>query len=529
MLSDLISAYGSKFLVAALGVSLALLCLFIVLWVLRNRAPSPFVRGGRNRQPRLQVLDAAAIDARRRIVLIRRDDVEHLVMIGGPTDLVIETGIGDERHYLTARALQAQAAEDEARLAHQAATSLPSAGPSSSAPLSRESRVEATGGVEREPQLSPRLQQSEPSARPPIQAIQPIAPKAESATPRPAPVSDRHVTESPKVEPVAAAVSQRHPAVSASALPASANPPAKADIAPPPIASPVTVAAAAAAPIDALEPAAGKAIVSGSFAPELHSEPEARPSVAAPQQTAPATVLTEPAFAATRHAPGTPMGAGEQAVRPPMPNEHERPVVAPSPNVVPQQSLPTAPAVEYGQSPHIEPPAVFDMQNTAGAAPGPNSNISPPLAEEILDAARTRVLASPADQGQVRPFNADRFAPDRERGLAGDTPVPPPARDESLAAREMSDFERVLEDEMALHIAADPGPPRPQASPAAPIPGLLPDTRSDRPRPPLGTMVANPAQSAAPAGVNPGQPAAEPNLQNEIARIFGEMSAGRNP
>ena len=115
MLDELISAYGSRFLVAALGVSLALLCLFIVLWVLRNRAPSPFVRGGRNRQPRLQVLDAAAIDTRRRIVLIRRDNVEHLVMIGGPTDLVIEAGIGDERHYMTTRALQVQAAEDEAR------------------------------------------------------------------------------------------------------------------------------------------------------------------------------------------------------------------------------------------------------------------------------------------------------------------------------------------------------------------------------------------------------------------------------
>jgi hypothetical protein len=49
MLDDLIAAYGNRFLVAALGVSLALLCLFIVLWILRNRAPSPFVRGGRNR------------------------------------------------------------------------------------------------------------------------------------------------------------------------------------------------------------------------------------------------------------------------------------------------------------------------------------------------------------------------------------------------------------------------------------------------------------------------------------------------
>lgn len=102
MIEELVAAYGNRFLVAALGVSLALLCLFIVLWLLRKRAPSPFLRGGRNRQPRLQILDAAAVDARRRLVLVRRDNVEHLVMIGGPTDIVIESGIGDERAYLSA-------------------------------------------------------------------------------------------------------------------------------------------------------------------------------------------------------------------------------------------------------------------------------------------------------------------------------------------------------------------------------------------------------------------------------------------
>src|SRR3954463_13528948 len=47
----------------------------------------------RGRQPRLAVIDAATIDGRRRLVLIRRDNVEHLVMIGGPTDVVIEANI----------------------------------------------------------------------------------------------------------------------------------------------------------------------------------------------------------------------------------------------------------------------------------------------------------------------------------------------------------------------------------------------------------------------------------------------------
>ncbi|EJC79510.1 ATP-dependent exonuclase V beta subunit, helicase and exonuclease domain-containing [Rhizobium leguminosarum bv. trifolii WSM2297] len=93
MLDDVVGAYGSRFLLAAGGVGLALLLLILVLWVIRSRAPSPFVRGGRNRQPRLQVLDAAAVDTRRRLVLVRRDDVEHLIMIGGPSDIVIESRI----------------------------------------------------------------------------------------------------------------------------------------------------------------------------------------------------------------------------------------------------------------------------------------------------------------------------------------------------------------------------------------------------------------------------------------------------
>ncbi|MBI5128033.1 MAG: flagellar biosynthetic protein FliO [Rhodopseudomonas palustris] len=45
------------------------------------------------RMPRLAVIDAAAVDGRRRLVLVRRDNVEHLLMIGGPSDIVVEPNI----------------------------------------------------------------------------------------------------------------------------------------------------------------------------------------------------------------------------------------------------------------------------------------------------------------------------------------------------------------------------------------------------------------------------------------------------
>lgn len=42
---------------------------------------------------RVGVVESASLDGRRRLVLVRRDNVEHLIMTGGPVDVVIETGI----------------------------------------------------------------------------------------------------------------------------------------------------------------------------------------------------------------------------------------------------------------------------------------------------------------------------------------------------------------------------------------------------------------------------------------------------
>jgi flagellar protein FliO/FliZ len=53
----------------------------------------PSSGGGRGRQPRLAVLVSAVVDAKRRLVLIRRDNSEHLLLIGGPSDVVVETNI----------------------------------------------------------------------------------------------------------------------------------------------------------------------------------------------------------------------------------------------------------------------------------------------------------------------------------------------------------------------------------------------------------------------------------------------------
>lgn len=45
---------------------------------------------------RLDIVEQANVDGRRRLIPIRRDDVEHLIMTGGPVDVVIETGIATQ-------------------------------------------------------------------------------------------------------------------------------------------------------------------------------------------------------------------------------------------------------------------------------------------------------------------------------------------------------------------------------------------------------------------------------------------------
>jgi flagellar protein FliO/FliZ len=79
--------------VVALVLVLALIALTV--WLLRRFGEGRIATsgGGRNRQQRLSVLDSAVVDARRRLVLIRRDNVEHLLLIGGPTDVVVEPNI----------------------------------------------------------------------------------------------------------------------------------------------------------------------------------------------------------------------------------------------------------------------------------------------------------------------------------------------------------------------------------------------------------------------------------------------------
>lgn len=75
------------------SIILIVIAVFVLIWLVRMLLSGRFSLR-HNPDLRLQVVDATAIDNRRKLVLVRRDNVEHLIVIGGQNDLVVESGIG---------------------------------------------------------------------------------------------------------------------------------------------------------------------------------------------------------------------------------------------------------------------------------------------------------------------------------------------------------------------------------------------------------------------------------------------------
>jgi len=80
--------------VIALAFVLALIAL--LNWAVRRYGIGGRMTATRGKSRRLQILEVAAIDARHRVVLLRRDETEHLVLLGSASDLVIESNIENQ-------------------------------------------------------------------------------------------------------------------------------------------------------------------------------------------------------------------------------------------------------------------------------------------------------------------------------------------------------------------------------------------------------------------------------------------------
>jgi hypothetical protein len=89
-LDTLVLAVAAVLFVAALGA--------LTVWAFRTFFGRQSGHGFRPREKRLGVVEWATVDTKRKLLLVRRDDTEILVLIGGPVDVVLETGIKGRPH-----------------------------------------------------------------------------------------------------------------------------------------------------------------------------------------------------------------------------------------------------------------------------------------------------------------------------------------------------------------------------------------------------------------------------------------------
>lgn len=357
----------SAMLWIGLGLILLIVVIAIALWLIRALRPalnlsSNTTRGGRVQ--RLAVTDAFPLDREgRKLVIIRRDNVEHLLLIGGTNDVVIEQGIVRGERGLRGRA------EGE--------------------PL-----VEPTEPAKPVVALQPNL--VAPPTAPPQAPQRPMAPPAPVAPPVPRPMAQPVMPAAGATSPAAAAAVARfevdferdvktmeHPATPAQA-PAPARPVAPA----PPLQQPPQVPQPFAVP-----PA--QPVVQ---APPQSSLLQSSPLQSSPLQSSPLQSSPPPRAEAPRAETSRPEPMSEMARR--LSEVLQRPIVPPGPRASVAPLIPPAPIPPANIPPANMPVPnmpVPNMEPEAAPAPPPPPARLPTESEmDMLEEEMAKLLGRPA-------------------------------------------------------------------------------------------------------------------------------------
>ncbi len=329
---------------AACGIAALVVLAILYRLVFAHRLRVP---GGRTRQPRLGLVDAFSLDGQRQLVLVRRDNVEHLVMIGGPNDVLVESQIN--------RALT------PARENSQASPLL--------APGAPGRRAEA------------------PLAAAPVVAE---APPSKVTVPAPAAAPASAAPKAPTPAPASAPKAPTPAPVAAPKAPAPALAPAAPTV---PVPAAPTAPASATAPLPAAAPAPGPK--------PIEPEPAARPAAAAP----PAAQPPEP----VRPAPTRPnmpppiVPASSSGNRATVTRPTEKVPAKPSPNPgnpsAPSAATPAPPRSERAES------AAAGAAVEPRSMPPPATTVAAASAAALQARPAAKALSSEGGQkfGEARP------------------------------------------------------------------------------------------------------------------------------
>ncbi|MCQ8782779.1 flagellar biosynthetic protein FliO [Mangrovibrevibacter kandeliae] len=364
-------------LVALFVIALAV----VLIWLARRTMGGALGVGPKSRAPRLAIVDATAIDPKRKLVLVRRDEVEHLVLIGGQNDILIEANIAR---------VPAARGRTEPQIRREPETAAPGrpAGPPRPQPPQQPRQPVQAAAPQTAPAVAPAVAPApRPAARalPPVPPVEPpreLAEAAEtpqSAAPAPAepPREERDVsvpwadrlaslpeieTPEPAAEPAAGSREQRPQEVVREA-PAAAvrRPPDKEKALPAaPTARPTPPRSVATPTL----PPAGEAGIRAQPAAQAASSP--RPSPAQPDAPAPVSPPIQPPQPRPPQRPATgetPLPSlssflargtgGQQEVRRPAP---PAPAEPPAPGEATPVSGETGSALP--PAPEVQPPVV---------------------------------------------------------------------------------------------------------------------------------------------------------------------------
>ncbi|HWJ73349.1 MAG TPA: flagellar biosynthetic protein FliO [Kaistia sp.] len=392
-LEPMLGTTGATIAQFAITLVIVAIIILIVFWLIRtftgNRIGTTAIRG---RQPRLSVLDALPVDQKRRLVLVRRDNVEHLILIGGPTDLVVEAAI----HRPSAAQRRAEAA---ARTAGQ--TQRYQSAPPIGEPMRGPAEDQFIDAAPAEPAA-----RSEP---PRVESVRAEPVRTGFVAPAAEPAAIADVPE--RVEPARAEAEQAAPAVETVVIAETFE---VVEVVAEPAAPTVRAPKAPAGPTRAMASFLG-AVGRGRTASEpVATEPQAEPrrpeppmrplgratplAPKAPEPPAEETIDVAPSIEPPRAEPLRPEPPRVEPVRP-----QQRPAMPPAPPVAPPvmgDEPYGAPTADPDHSPRFEP--IFDinpddvrdpgrpirpMREPAASAPFVEPPREPRLAEETIEEA----------------------------------------------------------------------------------------------------------------------------------------------
>ena len=392
--------------------------------------------GPRGRQPRLGIVDIYELDRQRQLILLRRDNVEHLLLVGGPNDVIVERNIH--------RGAGARLPVDEVAKVD---------------PLQEESAFEPARSTEPPVFQAPVFQM--PDLQPPAPRSQVSKAQAYSEPNSPAAAPDLAAMPKPRGDDPEE--------------PKTAPKPSKADIIaakaarrnPPPLANLKAEAPDRQRPTEARSDAADEPPVPAAATPNANEVVEAPPTPVAPPVTEPAR--TEPPMRPQPTAKPAPMVEQVPAVPPPLARPtSSRPVdaailsdmarqleealrrpsaaISPSPQAVPPKA--STPLAEPKPAPRPEP--VLDPMKTEKSAPDRPVDPMAAAMAEPADAEPPQAAVPPkADPSTVKPSRDEpvpsESAPDGQEKSGPEVflPAPPsplpaarePASKEPLAPR----------------------------------------------------------------------------------------------